>query len=394
MLDLKNLSQLYILLLPGKGNPSSFIPPLFSVCLYLYYLRKQHLFQFFVINTMKKISIVLFLSISLFSCKSKKGIPDVSKIAVNIKLDRFDKDFFAIDSNNVLPGLNRLDSKYPLLTSIFLQNILGLDSVSTLPGVKRFLGMSNSLYDTINTVFKNTGDIEKDFKKAFQFVQYYFPQYKVPDIVTIAGPVDAMAQSETGPTPNFLAPGFIGISLQFYLGKNFSVYSDPFFIENVAPSYRSRRFSKEYITADAMQLVVNDMFPDKSNGKPLIEQMIEKGKQWYMLDKFLPTTPDSIKTGYTQQQLDWCNENEGLIWSYIVKNEDLNSLTPSIIQVYIGEGPFTQGFSQELSPGNIGQWIGWQIIKKYLGKNSSLKPEEVMNTDAKKILEEAKYKPK
>ena len=285
---------------------------------------------------MKKTVLILLFAVSLFACKKKKGIPDVSDIKVDIKLERFDRDFFAIDSNNVWPGLTELNKKYPSLTDIFLQNILGLDSASANQGVKRFISMSGSLYDTVNTVFKNTSDIEKDFKKGFQFVKYYFPKYKVPNIVTIAGPVDAMAQSETGPTPDFLGPDFLGISLQFYLGKKFSVYNDPFFIENVAPGYRSRRFSKEYIIGDAMQLVVNDMFPDKSGSKPLIEQMIEKGKRWYLLDKFLPATADSIKTGYTQQQLDWCSENEGLIWSYIVKNEDLNSLNPAIIQTYIG----------------------------------------------------------
>jgi hypothetical protein len=69
-------------------------------------------------------------------------------------------------------------------------------------------------------------------------------------------------------------------------------------------------------------------------------------------------------------------------------------LNPVVIQTYIGEGPFTQGFSQELSPGNIGQWLGWQIIKKYLSKNPDITPEELMKTDSKIILEEAKYKPK
>jgi len=344
--------------------------------------------------TMQKNSLIFLLALSLFACKNKKGIPDVSGIDVSIKLERFDKDFFAIDSNNVLPGLDRLNSKYPVLTTIFLQNILGLDSASTLPGVKRFLSMSGDLYDTVSTVFKNTNDLEKELKKGFQFVRYYFPSYKVPKIVTIAGPVDAMAQSEYGPTPDFLGPDFLGISLQFYLGKEFSVYNDPYFIDNVAPGYRSRRFSKEYIISDAMQLVVNDLFPDKSGARPLVEQMVEKGKRWFLLDKFLPTSPDSIKTGYTQQQLDWCRENEGLIWSYIVKNEDLNTLNPAIIQTFIGEGPFTQGFSQELSPGNMGQWIGWQIVKKFMSKNPGMKPEELMNTDAKKILNEAKYKPK
>jgi hypothetical protein len=195
-------------------------------------------------------------------------------------------------------------------------------------------------------------------------------------------------------TPDFLGPDFLGISLQFYLGKDYSIYRDPFFIDNVAPQFRSRRFSKEYIVADAMKLIVDDLFPDKSAGKSLVDQMIEKGKQWWLLDKFLPEMADSLKTGYTQQQLDWCNKNEGLIWSTIVGNGDINSIDPVTIQTYIGEGPFTQGFPQTYSPGNIGQWIGWQIIKKFVENNPNIKPEEVMKTDSKKILETAKYKPK
>jgi hypothetical protein len=64
-----------------------------------------------------------------------------------------------------------------------------------------------------------------------------------------------------------------------------------------------------------------------------------------------------------------------------------------MIQNYIGESPTTQGMPQ-VSPGNIGQWIGWQIVKKFAAENSSLSPTEIMNTPPRKILTEAKYKPK
>jgi len=344
---------------------------------------------------MKKIIAFPILIFLLVACNNKSGIPDVSHIKVDLTIERFDRDFFSIDSNNVIPGLNRIHQKYPMLTNIFLQNILGLDSASTLPGVKRFLHLGKSLSDAANNAYKNTSWLEKDLNKSFQFVKYYFPDYRLPEkIITIVGPIDALAKNGNDYTPDFIGPDFLGISLQFYLGNNFSLYNDPFFIDNVAPAYRSRRFSKEYIVADVMKLIVDDLFPDKSNGQPLIVQMIEKGKQWYLLDKFLPETPDSIKTGYKQQQLDWCQENEGLIWSNIIRNENINSIDPATIQTYIGEGPFTQGFSQDFSPGNLGQWIGWQIVKKFADKNTDMKPQDIMQADAKKILEEAKYKPK
>jgi hypothetical protein len=344
---------------------------------------------------MKKTTLVLLLFVALFSCtsKDKKNVPDVSHIPMDIKLQRFDKDFFAIDTNNLGPALAQLNNKYPHLAGVFLQKVLGIEDGSG-ERVKMFIRMSQNLHDTINEVFKNTSPIEKDFNSAFRYIKYYFPDYKIPRLITLAGPVDALAQTETGLSPDFFGPDYLAISLQFYLGPQFSVYKDPLFIENVVPAYRSRRFSKEYITADAMHLVINDMFPDKSGAQPLIEQMVEKGKRWYLLDLFMPHAPDSVKTGYTQLQLDWVNANEGLIWTDIVKSEDLQSLSPATIKTYIGEAPFTQGFSQEYSPGNMGQWIGWQIVKKFMSKNPKMNPAELMNTPATKILAEAKYKPK
>ena len=343
---------------------------------------------------MRKIPLLFVVSLVLFACKGKSKGPDVSSVNVDVKLQRFDRDFFSIDTNNVAIELNKLYTKYPILTPIFTQNVLGLDSSRTIEGVKNFIRLSKKLNDTVNIVFRNTTSLEKDFKKAFQYLKYYFPKYPLPVVNTITGPVDAMAQSNTGPTPDFLAPGILGISLQFYLGTDFSVYHDPFFIENVAPSYRSKRFSKEYLVADAMQLIIADIFPYKSGARPLVEQMVEKGKLWWLLDKLLPAESDSIKTGYTNAQLEWCKSNEGLIWTYIVKNEDLYSLNPTTIQSYIGEGPFTQGFNQDLSPGNLGQWIGWRIVQKFADKNKSMSVDEIMNADPKRILEEAKYKPK
>ena len=345
---------------------------------------------------MKKASLFLFLAISVAACKSKKDIPNVSDIKVNLTVERFDEDFFSIDTIGIEKGLSNLTIKYPDLLPVFLQNIVGVNDEV---GIKTFYRLYKPVFDSTQKIYKNFDPVKTEIEQAFRYAKYYFPSYKIPArLVPVVGPMNSlndMAKMANGDlTPNFIGPDFIGISLQFYLGKNFSLYNDEYFINNVVPLYRSRRFSKEYIVADVMKLVTDDIFPDKSSTKPLIEQMIEKGKQWWLMDKFLPETADYIKTGYSKEQIEWCKENEGLIWTYIIKNENLHTVDPVTIQNYIGEAPFTQGFSQELSPGNLGPWIGWQIVKKYAGMNSGMKPEAVMKTLPKQILEEAKYKPK
>jgi hypothetical protein len=121
--------------------------------------------------------------------------------------------------------------------------------------------------------------------------------------------------------------------------------------------------------------------------------MIEKGKQWYLLTHFVPDTHVSIVTGYTKKQLDWAKENEGNVWAYITKNENIYSIEPHVIQTYIGEAPFTQAMP-EASPGNIGQWIGWQIVKKFAAQNEQLSLQQILASPPKKIFEESKYRPK
>lgn len=330
------------------------------------------------------------------SCNNDKSVPDVSDIKVNTDVERFDEAFFGMDTSSLDKSLNNVNRKFPEFLNAYLQTIVG---VSDTNGIKTFFRLYKPVFDSSQKIYKDFDPVKKQLEEAFRYVKFYFPSYKVPArIIPIVGPMNSiedMAKMGNGDfTPNFIGPDFLGISLQFYLGKNFSLYQDEYFINNVAPLYRSRRFAKEYIAADVMKLVADDIFPDKSNTKPLVEQMIEKGKQWWLVDKFLPNAPDSVKTGYTQKQLNWCRENEGLIWGYIIKNENLYTLEPVTIQTYIGEGPFTQGFSQDDSPGNLGPWIGRQIVKKYAESNATLKPEEIMLASAKQILEQAKYKPK
>jgi hypothetical protein len=207
----------------------------------------------------------------------------------------------------------------------------------------------------------------------------------VPRIITFIGTLDAPGVAVTD--------NYIAIGLQQYAGKDFEGYQSEE-VKQMFPGYISRRFDAPYIPANCMKAVLSYMYPDNSERLSLVEQMIEKGKRWWLLDKFMPGTPDTLKTGYTQNQLEWCKQNEGLIWSEIIKNEDINSINPAVIQTYIGEGPFTQGFSQEYSPGNLGQWIGWQIVKKYADRNSKLKPDDIMRLNPRKILEDSKYKPK
>ncbi|MGZ3009879.1 hypothetical protein AAER19_04910, partial [Pseudomonas aeruginosa] len=69
-----------------------------------------------------------------------------------------------------------------------------------------------------------------------------------------------------------------------------------------------------------MKNIIEDIYPDKSLGRPLIERMIESGKRLYLLDAFMPDVADTLKNGYTQTQYEDCLNNEKNIWTFFVQN--------------------------------------------------------------------------
>ena len=337
---------------------------------------------------MKKL-IPLLILLSALSCKSGKIDPDVSGITVNTKIERFDQAFFALDSNHIRDGLLRLNQEFPYFLNDFTVNILGLGplsdtSVTSFMACRQFLTSYEPVKDSITIKFKNMKGIENELKKGFQHIKYYFPKYQLPPkVVAYIGPFDAPGVALTRFT--------LAIGLQLYAGRDFSFYHSAQGQE-LFPLYISRRFEPEYVVPNSMKALGEDIFPDQSQGKPLVELMIEKGKYWWLLDRLLPETADSLKTGFTQKQLDFCKHNEGQIWNFFLQN-DLYTIDPGLIKNYIGDSPYTQGMP-EASPGNIGQWVGWQIVQKYAALHSDLVPAALMKVPARTIFDEVKYKPR
>jgi hypothetical protein len=330
---------------------------------------------------------LVFLSLMFFACNHSNDKPDVSGIEVKFTISRFEKDFFKIDTNNLGAGLARINQEYPNFFPFYMQQILRVpdSGPSSYPVIKSIVSGYHGINDSIQKKYKNLDWLKGELTTGFKYTKHYYTDYKIPNIITFIGSFDAPGV--------VLTSQYLGIGLHQFAGKNFSVYKEAQLVE-VYPDYISRRFDKEYIVPNCMKAVVDDIYPDSSVGRPLIEQMIIKGKQWYLLDHFLPGTEDSLKTGFTAKQLDWVNRNEGNIWGYITSNTDIYTIDPSVIQDYIGEGPFTRGLPEGSSPGNIGQWVGWQIVKKFADKNPELSVQQVMATSPVNIFQEAKYKPK
>jgi hypothetical protein len=330
---------------------------------------------------------VLFLLV-MSGCTGKH-FPDVSRVKVDLQEQRFEQDFFALDTIHIDQALQKLHGKYPGFLRDFIFNILALpphpdSSKAVEQQIKSFIRSYKPLKDSSDKVFTETGDLVKEVRRGLQFVKYYFPNYKIPGkMITFIGPINSYG--------NILTSEALAVGLQLYMGNNYSLYQSEAG-QALYPAYISRRFRKEYIPVNCMKTIVDDMFPDNHAGRPLIEQMIQAGKNLYLLDQLIPETADTLKTGYTQDQLDGCYKNEARIWTHFVQNDLLYISDPSIVKDYMNDAPKTEAFGEE-SPGFIGQFVGWQIVKKWMSKNENVTLPQLMQTNARTIFDQAKYKP-
>lgn len=345
---------------------------------------------------MKKTGWVLFLGLLLASC-GHKG-PDVSNIQVPLQLERFDQDFFALDTNRLLEGLDQLDRKYPEFLKDYLYNILGLPpltdtSLQTEMALKQFLRDYRPVKDSCDLVFTHLDQTEADIRNGLQHVKYYFPRYKLPTrIICFIGPMDAYFNASMGSYGDILTSEGLGVGLQLHLGSKFSMYLSEMG-QSLYPAYISRRFTPAYIPVNCIKNIIDDIYPENNRGKSLLEMMVEKGKRMYVLDKLMPETADTLKIGYTATQLKGCFQNEGKIWNFFLSNSLLNSTEQGLMKGYINDAPNTPEFG-EGSPGYIGLFCGWRIVQKYMKDHADMPLDSLLHMDARKIYEESKYRPR
>ena len=198
-----------------------------------------------------KIIVPFFLIVIFFvGCTNNEG-PDVSKIKVDIPIERFDKSFFSLDTNNIAAGLNDLMKSYPDFYTDFMQQILGVSGSDTNKIThdisKIFIRGYSSVYQSLGKRYSDVNWLQKDIEKAFQYVKYYFPEYKTSKIILFMGPLDAPGVALTG--------SGIAVGLHQFGGKDFPPYQS-MEAQQLFPAYISRRFEPQYIVVNCMKAVI------------------------------------------------------------------------------------------------------------------------------------------
>lgn len=336
---------------------------------------------------------VLLALASCGGCNNNKSRekPDVSNIHLDVKIERFDQDLSGFKNKDYNQQAAAMRQKYGPFFDFYLQQfVIGPRPAGDTANIdeaalKKFIldMYIQRIQDSIDANFKDTKETDAQLTEALTYFKYYFPQATIPKVVAINSGFSLGAFTYD--------KDVLGIGLDFYLGADNPDYDSAGIYQ-----YLHHKMTKKYIARNSMEVLYNLYFggEDIQPGKTLVEAMADKGKKLYFLSYVLPDAPDSILTGFTADQVKWCEANEYEIWKFLNDKDLLYKDNVMEQKRYLDEGPGTTGMPAE-APGNIGSWIGLQIVRKYMketGGKVSLQ-ELVTKHNGQDILKVAKYRP-
>ncbi len=333
---------------------------------------------------------LFFLASLLFAACRHRSKVDVSNIPVNVTIERFDHDFAQMANRPMEPAALMLQKKYGAFYNDFIERILQAGSTRDTTYFKTLRAVFASkaytdLKHEVDSVYPNLNQQNAELTDAFRRIKYYFPKTQLPKVYAYFSGFQAQTS---------IGDGYFAIGLDEFLGADSKFY--PALIQTY-PHYISRRFTPANIPSRAVEAIVREnLFQEPDNDKTLLSKMVYNGKIMYLMDQVLPDTPDSLKIGYSSQQMDWCGHFESQIWGYLLEENLLYETDDNKMQKYLNEAPFTPGLGEhnESAP-KLGIYTGWQIVKQYMDRHPDVTlPQLMANTDAQEILNQSKYRPK
>ena len=324
----------------------------------------KSLFDYFGLPVLGLLSLLLVIG-----CKNEdKTAKEVAKIPIELSISRFDREF----ANAKPKDLPELKSKYPYLFPVqFPDSVWEAKLTDTI---------QKELSAEVHKAFANFKAEAEDLESLFKHVKYYFPEMDPPKVVTITS--DVRYDQRVVLTDTLLLLG-----LDNYLGPDHHFYGG-------IQKYLAAGLDKKYLTADVASAIAKKVLHYPKN-RSFLARMIYYGKELYLKDRLLPHASEGQKIGYSEEEVKWAQNNEEQIWRYFVERELLYSTDAKLDRRFLDPAPFSK-FQLELdseSPGRLGRYMGWQIVRAFMDKND-VDLHQMLALPADKIFKKSNYKPR
>tara|TARA_R110002050_G_scaffold1164_1_gene8163 strand:+ start:151 stop:1128 length:978 start_codon:yes stop_codon:yes gene_type:complete len=320
-----------------------------------------------ILARVKPIFILLSVFLILFSCNdSDKVAQEIEAVPIDLKIARFDREFASAGEK----GLTALRKTYPYLFP-------APDSVWI---AKMEDSLQIELFQEVGNAFQSFEDEQEGLVQLFKHIKYYFPEYKVPKVITVTNDVDYNNRI-------ILTDSILFVSLDNYLGPEHKYYGG-------FQRYIAQSLDRSYLVSDVASAFAKQVVP-RPRDRTFLARMIYFGKELYLKDKLMPNVEERKRIGYSEEDLTWAIANEEPMWRNFIENEYLYSTDNKLNQRFLEPAPFSK-FGLELdneSPGRLGRYVGWQIVKAFM-ENNDVSLKQLLTMPEEEIFKKSNYKPR
>ncbi|TDM00488.1 MAG: gliding motility protein, GldB [Flavobacteriaceae bacterium] len=322
------------------------------------------------------VALSLAFLVGVLSCqKDQKTWPTkVDSLEKPVEFVHLSDDFF-----NLKWSLVEFDKKYPF----FLDKSYPIEHWEA----RRKDPLELEAYGEVKKTYADLGAIQKEITSLLEKQKHHFPTTQTPTVYFYSSGYTSLLR----PIIYSRDQNKLFVALDGFLRED-----HPAYLGQQIPAYIRKTMTPEFVLPKIAFAISEQMVYYNIEDQKFLDQMIYQGKLMACVDAFLPEYQDHQKILYTPQQLNWAKENEYFIWAYFVENEYLFSQDKGLLQRFINQGAFSKFYNEKdkESPGSIGVWVGWQLVRSYLSNQNTTLEELSKDKDNQKLFERAKYKPR
>lgn len=294
-----------------------------------------------------------------------------------LRLQRLEKPFFQI--KNPGEGLQFIH-QHPVFARYYLQRQPGNEAAlaSAMAEMATNPDLAKLKRET-DAAFPDSAALRRNLGELFRREHYYFPNFQAPPAYTY---ISGLLGKDI-----YVSDSLLVLSLDWFAGPRASYRPD-------LPQYMLRRYTPAHLLPLLAQNMASKYNRHELTANTTLDAMVNTGKALYFAGQLLPCAPDSLIVGFSAKEMAGVEANEGKIWGHFLEKNLLFATTPFLIQKYVSERPNVPEIDRTC-PGRVGQWVGLQIVRKYMAEHPNVTLAQLMEEkNAQKLLNDSHYRPK
>lgn len=311
----------------------------------------------------------------LFSCSGDRFEVDTSGVEYNPEFLRLDRVVFEEKDIAEVEGLGSFLEIY----TVDIMQMPPPDNPMLPEFLKRFTDDPTwqKLQASIDQVYPDLSVQEAELTEALRAYSIHFGDSQLPKLVAYNSGFNVGV---------FPSENWLGVGLEWYLSPdNMVVKQLP---PELFPQYKRDKMMPQYLSVNALKGWLFFKHQDLL-GENMLASIVFNGKMLYIASALMEVS-DADLLNYSEAQLEWAENSEYMIWTYLIENDLVFSTDFRQINKMVNDGPFTSGMPAE-SPGGVGNWVGLQMVEAYMNSNDQLTLQDLLRAGDRQILEY--YKP-